>query len=693
VPKILKIATIIIVAIVLTVALAVTLVVTVVNPNDYKDKIASIVYDHTHRKLTINGAISWSFFPWLGIKVNDITLSNTIDFKNDAFAQIGELGLRIKLLPLIFKKVEIDKVVLKNLNLNLIKSSSGDTNWQDLMPITQTTQNDKKTNTKVNITNDMVIANIAIDNGNITWKNLLNNHSWAIKQLKLTSKNISFSRPFPITLGLSFHNSEPNIAGNLALKGVITCNLQEQIYAVNSFVATAKLTHHPLLRDGIDMSIAADFSTNLHSQNLNVDNFSIKIANLIAQGNLKGSNIINAPEFLGTIYIPNFNPKPLLQKMGYIVPNASWYNASLKTTLQTTSKFIKIPDLELKLDDSTLRGNASYVHFTDKSLLFNIDIDQINLSKLLLNKAVYNHKFSLKKKSIIADENTTATIPSDIKFNGDLKIGKLLAANLVLTSLKAELNGTQKVININPVTCTFYNGNVGGNLVVAISKASPNFSTNINFSGISLQSLLKAIASSEKFAGTLSGSIHATSSWNAASSILSNLSGSTKFLVTNGVMHGVDLVYQIARADALFKHKILPQESQPPKTNFGNLSASFKINNSIASTQDLLMLSPDFKVTGSGNANLIKQTLDFDLNAYGMHKTMENGKYTVKPTDFYVPIKITNTFANPKITPNIAVLVGQAITKVIKTELEKQLEKQKIPKELLKIVPLNKIFH
>ena len=104
--KIIAIIGVVLLVLVLTVGGIVTFLVKTIDPNSYKDKVSQLVYDNTGRKLSLNGEISWSFFPWLGLKVRDITLSNSSYFKDTPFASADEISVTVRLLPLLIGRVE-----------------------------------------------------------------------------------------------------------------------------------------------------------------------------------------------------------------------------------------------------------------------------------------------------------------------------------------------------------------------------------------------------------------------------------------------------------------------------------------------------------------------------------------------------------------------------------------------------------
>jgi len=105
----------------------------VVDPNDFKGQITQQMEKHTGRTLTIDGDLKLSVFPWLGIELAGVTMGNAPGFGKKPFAQVEKAGVRVKLIPLLGKKLEVDTVILHGLNAHLIKAKDGRTNWDDLV--------------------------------------------------------------------------------------------------------------------------------------------------------------------------------------------------------------------------------------------------------------------------------------------------------------------------------------------------------------------------------------------------------------------------------------------------------------------------------------------------------------------------------------------------------------------------------
>src|ERR1700749_1986038 len=102
-----------------------------VNPNDYKGRIAKAVKDSTGRQLNLPGDIKMSVFPWIALEFGPATLGNPPGFGDEPFAGVHRAALRVKLLPLLHKQLQIGRVTVDGLDLRLKKNAEGKGNWEE----------------------------------------------------------------------------------------------------------------------------------------------------------------------------------------------------------------------------------------------------------------------------------------------------------------------------------------------------------------------------------------------------------------------------------------------------------------------------------------------------------------------------------------------------------------------------------
>src|SRR6266851_406586 len=129
--KVLKYVLLAVGGVVALILLVLAVVVATFDPNRYKPEITAAVKDKTGRTLAIEGNLSLTVFPSVGVAVGKTSLSEPDSSR--IFARIDEARMSLALLPLFSRKVVVDRVTLSGLTADLVKRKDGKTNFDDLL--------------------------------------------------------------------------------------------------------------------------------------------------------------------------------------------------------------------------------------------------------------------------------------------------------------------------------------------------------------------------------------------------------------------------------------------------------------------------------------------------------------------------------------------------------------------------------
>lgn len=106
-----------------------------VNPDQLTRLLSSAVKDSTGRDLKISGPVSLQLFPSIGVKAEQVSLSNASWASNAEMLSVKSIELEVKLLPLFSKHVEISTIKLVGLNANVQVNKTGQSNWDLTLPV------------------------------------------------------------------------------------------------------------------------------------------------------------------------------------------------------------------------------------------------------------------------------------------------------------------------------------------------------------------------------------------------------------------------------------------------------------------------------------------------------------------------------------------------------------------------------
>ena len=203
-----------------------------------------------------------------------------------------------------------------------------------------------------------------------------------------------------------------------------------------------------------------------------------------------------------------------------------------------------------------------------------------------------------------------------------------------------------------------YGGIAGMRVVLDGSGKTPGLKFAFNGSDFDGRVLLKDFAGFGRIEGKTSAKISIATTGGSQEEMASLLKGSAEFRFTDGAVRGINIAQMVRK---LGKATLSGWEDQPEqKTDFSELSATFTIADGLAETHDLTLVSPALRVTGAGEADILRRSLDFKLEPK-IVASLEGQGGEGDLTGFPVPIIVKGSWAKPKIYPDIAGILNDPL--------------------------------
>lgn len=674
--------------------LGIGILVYTINPNSLKGPLIQQVKAETGRNLTISGDISWRFFPWLGFSIQGIQLSNPNNFAaGNNFLSLTAANVDIKVLPLLSGNIEIGKVSMDGLKLNLMTNAQGQNNWTILpqSPVstgTATATASPTTNSsssKIKL-GTLKVSAIDITNASVSYNNLKTNQNYVLQNFNLASQNISLNSAFPVEMGFTFNSTAPNVNGQVNVDTEIKLAQTTKSITVSPFVLNATLNGTQFPKNGLTVNLQTDATLNSAAATLDISKLKGKIANLQFNGKLGGIDLFTSPTFNGNLTVSTFNPKTLLQTLGLSAPkfqnNTAFSDISLDTQFIMTPTTLAINNLKLKLDESTLTGSLDLALAKTTQSQFNLNIDKIDVSNYL--PATQNAPAALQAQASAATPATSTAAAAtqilplqtlrQLNFTGNLAIGTLNYQKFQMTHVVLNMSANNGLLQFAPNTANLYQGQWQSNMAINAQTNTPVWQINEVVNNVQIAPLTQAFYGNTKYQVTGTGNIKSslTSSGNTQAALIQNLNGSGQLALNNGIIKGINLGYQMDTAMALVNRQTPPAKPTANETPFGALTGSAKINNGLLTNNDLSLQSPALQVTGKGTVNLVNQQVHYQMASTAVQGQVDPKIYALQEKiGGSVPIKITGTFANLKVYPDMEVILKNIATAYVKQNTDK----------------------
>ena len=200
------------------------------DPNEYKDWIEARFQKQTNRALTLQGDLKVTFYPWLGLESDGLTVANAPGFGDQPFFHADKIKVEVMLLPLLKGRYEIGTVLIHGAVVNLAKDKEGKTNWADLAG-----NGAKETGTSDRAglpLAAMVLGGVDIQNASLSWNDQSTGARYNISRLTMTSDKLVYGEPVNIKVTLAGSSNKPDLAADLNLSGTVTYDLEQGRYDV-----------------------------------------------------------------------------------------------------------------------------------------------------------------------------------------------------------------------------------------------------------------------------------------------------------------------------------------------------------------------------------------------------------------------------------------------------------------------------
>ena len=609
---------------------AAILIPLLIDPNDYKQELVAQVKDHTGRDLLIDGDIELTVFPWIGIKFGKVVLSNAAGFDNPVFAGTDKVSIRIKLLPLLSKRLEMDTVTVHGLTLNLARDANGHNNWDDLAKAggggsasSGSTSTGSGGGSEGGAAVALAIGGLDIDDANLSWIDASQNQRFEIANLSVATGAIGSGEPVDLKIALDVQVGEPAIDSHVSVEGVLDYDAAEK--------------------------------------SLLVDELQLEVEDLKLSGRIRISNLDTAPVTDGTISVAEFNAKKLLESLSLEAPQTSDPDAltrvSLESAIRAGSNQLAINPLTIRIDDSTLSGEVSLPDLKSQALRFDLAVDAIDVDRYLAPEKEKSGNSAAAPAAATpgagAGAAAATALPNEalrkLDAIGRMKIGKLKVAKLNLTAVDMSVKAKNGLIKLNPLDANLYSGTYRGNIVVNARGKTPRLRVDENLRGVLAGPLLKDLKGHEPIAGAADVNVALQTMGASADEVKKSLNGSADFAFTKGAINGVNIARMIREAYARIKGTKLPAEEVEQKTDFSELRGSLHIVNGIASNDDFIAMTPLLRINGKGTANLPAETMDYRVQATVVTTLKGAGGEELKDlVGIPIPIHVTGSFADPR---------------------------------------------
>ena len=417
-----------------------------IDPNDYKEEISEQVENATGRKLLLEGDIELSVFPWLALELGPLALSNAKGFKAESFLKVETTQIRIKLLPLLSKKLEMDAIILDGLELNLETNKAGKTNWQDLA--SQAEKTDTSESVESDTSDDspalaaINIAGIQLSNANIIWSDESKSEHYQLANFNLEIDSLEPNKESNVDMSFDLISQKPKAKAHISLAANILLDMEQQHYQVSNLKLSTEAEGEEIPFEMASLTLSADIDADMVKQLIAIDKLSLSVNTKKDQQTLEANLSTNASINLASQEntLKDFNLTANITDPA--LPSGKVeLNVTSDISVNTQQQIASLSNLIISAQDMLIKGdiNVTKLLSAKPNVAGTINVDAFNLRQLANNMAI--------ELPDMADDSTLELVALTTEFTASSS--HFNAKKLVVNLDQSKLDGQFSVTNFS----------------------------------------------------------------------------------------------------------------------------------------------------------------------------------------------------------------------------------------------------
>lgn len=336
-------------------------------------------------------------------------------------------------------------------------------------------------------------------------------------------------------------------------------------------------------------------------------------------------------------------------------------------------------DLNSKFEATSFDLKAAVKNFAKPAITAVLNADKLDIDALLPPKK--NSGTKTTSSSAEKPQDTPVDLSPLRNLNLDLtaNIGELKVSNIQAQQLKTKAVARGGKLTISPLDAKLYGGSTTG--VITADANTQTVTVNQNMTGVQIQPVIKALLDKDMVEGKGNVGINIRTTGNTVNQMKAALDGKVSVSLQDGAIKGINLAERFRNAKSLLSSgsNSTQKTDTAQKTDFSSLAVSFDIANGVASSNDLNVMAPLFRIGGEGRVNLVNNSLDYLAKASVVATSTGQGGKTLDSglNGVTVPVRLYGPFTGVQWELQFKELAKEAAKAKLQPKIDEKKEELK----------------
>ena len=653
---------------------AVVYVTTFLDPEDFKPRLTAVVEEQTGLNLSLEGPLTWSFYPRIGMRVEKARAWLPEQTEEDTpFAAVSSAEVSVAFGPLLRGDIAVDGLTINGLRLDLERDAQGEGNWTPLLE--RLSEGSEKAESVLapasagphadagSLAVVLNIASVEVKEGDILYRDSQAGKSWHAHKLNISGSNVNPVTSFPMkamftldrfnSLNAEMLEHEPDARSEvnldthiqlalaakqftlenlklttrnwLSMAGepqeltlsapLVETQLSDKRLMINQGVLEANFRNAEKWDTGLAMALSFELAGDWGAQTASLKQWELTGPDgLRMRGHLNVEQLRDAPQYRGQVTASPFNLRAWLERIGTKVDTAfesALRDVALTSPFEGDLSRLALTSLSLVLDDTTFTGELS-AGLDGTQLAFDLQGDILDLDRYLPAKvAARSSGGGLLRKAFAED---AVLLPqawlSTLDVDGSLQLGRFQLMGLTFEEPQLHILGENGLHQLERFEAGFYDGRLSASGELDSRESIMSWSLTPSVKQVDVAALLEAQGSES---APLRGQLDIDGHLTTRGNAYNELVRNLNGELAASLVNGA--IFDVNVSQEMCTLVAALQEEEPTRewqadSRFEHADASLEITDGVVSTDDLLIALPGIEIRGEGDFDLGTQQFD-----------------------------------------------------------------------------------
>lgn len=359
-----------------------------VDTDEFRDDFTHTLEQLLGLPVSLDGELNIALFPNPSLEVVGLVLHNPPEFENDTLVSFETVGVGVRLFPLYSKRVELDRIDIKGMRVNIIQTVNEDNNLTQLIErFSSLSKNSAPSESSSDTFQIMTLNGVEVSNASVTYQDLADGDSMSFDGIDIKTGAIQSGSPVFFTADSTFAWNEGEVESNIVFKGMVQFNVDSGVLQFHDASLYASIGGEFLPDGAAPGELTSAVSLDWDGKSVALNNLRMGFLGLRAEGSLESGNLTESVTATGQLTVKPFSPLKTIRRFNpdFEAGEGALRHGQLSASFTVDQSGVALPKLTGRIDQTQFSGHGSIADFSSPVISGAIEVDLINLDNYIFS--------------------------------------------------------------------------------------------------------------------------------------------------------------------------------------------------------------------------------------------------------------------------------------------------------------------